>query len=278
MSPISSRNSVPPSARSKRPTRFATAPVKAPFSWPNSSVSRRCSGIAAQFTGTKGPLPPGPRIRGGPGPPLPCPFPILRSGAPSPGMDATRAIVSNTRAMAALRPISRDPGRDVPPPSHPVAPLGVPRERDLRTLLHEGFQAAEKVVPGDGLREERLGSHALREQRRLEARMRDRVRKRAPHPGARAIRSTISSLTQSPDRATSEAVHSSRGKRLRERRKAWGREPPPPPARPASRKPGSTERPEGKRGCEGWSPCTVVGRRAEGGASGTRHGMPQGTS
>ena len=37
MSPISSRNSVPPSACSKRPRRIVCAPVKAPRSWPNSS-------------------------------------------------------------------------------------------------------------------------------------------------------------------------------------------------------------------------------------------------
>jgi hypothetical protein len=39
MSPISSRNSVPPSACSKRPRRSASAPVNEPFSWPNSSDS-----------------------------------------------------------------------------------------------------------------------------------------------------------------------------------------------------------------------------------------------
>jgi hypothetical protein len=39
MSPISSRNSVPPSACSKRPRRSESAPVNEPFSWPNSSDS-----------------------------------------------------------------------------------------------------------------------------------------------------------------------------------------------------------------------------------------------
>ena len=39
MSPISSRKSVPPAAASKRPTRRASAPVNAPFSWPKSSLS-----------------------------------------------------------------------------------------------------------------------------------------------------------------------------------------------------------------------------------------------
>ena len=53
LSPISSRNRVPPSASSKRPLRWRTAPVKAPFSWPNSSLSSRLSGSAAQLNLTK---------------------------------------------------------------------------------------------------------------------------------------------------------------------------------------------------------------------------------
>ncbi len=53
MSPISSRNSVPPSACSKRPMRCLSAPVNAPFSWPNSSDSSRFSCSAAQLTLTK---------------------------------------------------------------------------------------------------------------------------------------------------------------------------------------------------------------------------------
>jgi hypothetical protein len=55
MSPISSRNSVPPSASSKRPLRALIAPVKAPFSWPNSSLSSRSAGIAPQLIGMNGP-------------------------------------------------------------------------------------------------------------------------------------------------------------------------------------------------------------------------------
>ena len=39
ISPISSRKSVPPSAVSQRPIFWTTAPVKAPFSWPKSSLS-----------------------------------------------------------------------------------------------------------------------------------------------------------------------------------------------------------------------------------------------
>ncbi|MNG00438.1 hypothetical protein D3C84_833740 [compost metagenome] len=54
MSPISSRNRVPPLASSKRPARLVIAPVKAPFSWPNSSLSSNSAGIAPQLTGTNG--------------------------------------------------------------------------------------------------------------------------------------------------------------------------------------------------------------------------------
>src|SRR3954470_18092115 len=56
MSPISSRNSVPASACSKRPRRIVCAPVKAPRSCPNSSDSSRSLGIAAVLMATKGPL------------------------------------------------------------------------------------------------------------------------------------------------------------------------------------------------------------------------------
>src|SRR5207247_1714913 len=49
-SPTSSRNSVPPSASSKRPTRRSVAPVKAPRSCPNISDSTRSFGMAALLT------------------------------------------------------------------------------------------------------------------------------------------------------------------------------------------------------------------------------------
>ena len=53
MSPISSRNSVPPLATSTLPMVCLWAPVKAPRSWPNNSLSSRFSGIAAQLMATK---------------------------------------------------------------------------------------------------------------------------------------------------------------------------------------------------------------------------------
>src|SRR5260370_767229 len=60
ISTISSRNRAPPVACAKRPILRVMAPVNAPFSWPNSSLSSRFSGIAAQFTATTGPLDLGP--------------------------------------------------------------------------------------------------------------------------------------------------------------------------------------------------------------------------
>ena len=49
-SATSSRKMVPPFASSKYPLREVTAPVNAPFSWPNSSESMVPSGIAPQLT------------------------------------------------------------------------------------------------------------------------------------------------------------------------------------------------------------------------------------
>ena len=55
MSPISSSSSVPPWAISSRPGLADTALVKAPFSWPNSSLSSSVSVSAAQLISTNGP-------------------------------------------------------------------------------------------------------------------------------------------------------------------------------------------------------------------------------
>ncbi len=55
ISPISSSSSVPFCATSKQPARRSEAPVKAPFSWPNSSLSISVSGSAAQLMATNGP-------------------------------------------------------------------------------------------------------------------------------------------------------------------------------------------------------------------------------
>ena len=54
MSPISSRNSVPLSAISNRPLRSVLAPVNAPLTCPNSSLSSSVSVSPAQLTGLNG--------------------------------------------------------------------------------------------------------------------------------------------------------------------------------------------------------------------------------
>ena len=56
ISPISSRKIVPVWACSNLPMRVVAAPVKAPFSWPKSSLSRSSAGSAAQLTFTNGRL------------------------------------------------------------------------------------------------------------------------------------------------------------------------------------------------------------------------------
>ena len=56
---ISSRKTVPVWAASKRPVRLSMAPVNAPRTWPNSSLSSRFSASAPQLTRTNGPLPRG---------------------------------------------------------------------------------------------------------------------------------------------------------------------------------------------------------------------------
>ena len=56
ISPVSSKNNVPPLAASARPIFRVCAPVKAPFSWPNNSLSNNDSVNPEQSTATKGPL------------------------------------------------------------------------------------------------------------------------------------------------------------------------------------------------------------------------------
>ena len=54
ISVISSRNSVPPLARSKNPWCWRSAPVKLPFSWPKISLSIRLCEMAPQLTARNG--------------------------------------------------------------------------------------------------------------------------------------------------------------------------------------------------------------------------------
>ena len=54
ISVISSRNSVPPALASISPFFTAVAPVNAPFSWPNNSLSSSGSANAPQLTAVNG--------------------------------------------------------------------------------------------------------------------------------------------------------------------------------------------------------------------------------
>ena len=81
------------------PARRAAAPVNAPCAWPNSSLSSRCSGSAAQLTATNGRLgAPASACSARATSPLPVPVsPVMMTGA---GASATRWMRSRTAAMA----------------------------------------------------------------------------------------------------------------------------------------------------------------------------------
>ena len=104
ISPISSRNSVPPEAISNRPLRSDSAPVKAPFSCPKSSLSRRVGERAAQLTATNGALA---RVLNRciafATSSLPVPLgPVMRTVA---SVGAAARIISKTGCMASALPI-----------------------------------------------------------------------------------------------------------------------------------------------------------------------------
>jgi len=116
MSAISSRKTVPPSAASSLPILRAYAPVKAPFSWPNSSLSSRPSGMPAQLMATNGlsarrlwewmlratsslPVPLSPRIST-----VESVGAILRTRPSTERMAADGATTSGKSAWASMRP------------------------------------------------------------------------------------------------------------------------------------------------------------------------------
>ncbi len=122
ISPISSRNRVPPLAASNRPAwPPRRAPVNAPSSWPNSSDSSSDSAIAPQLTATNGRFASWLRgFRGeSPAPPVPCrcrsrprsarcrasAHTAPRSGAAAPSRASRRAGRSGRAAGGACRPV-----------------------------------------------------------------------------------------------------------------------------------------------------------------------------
>ena len=96
---ISSRNSVPPSAISKRPTRSALASVKAPRTWPKSSLSKTPSETPPALTVTSGRAARGDTAWSACATsPLPVPFsPVIRMLASD---GPTRAIICSTGCIA----------------------------------------------------------------------------------------------------------------------------------------------------------------------------------
>ena len=111
MSPISSRNSVPPSASSKRPMRVVNAPVNAPFSWPNSSLSSSSRGIAPQLTGTNGRLRPRRKLVNAPRDEL-----LAATGLAA---DQHRAVVARDLSHELVEPVDRGRAADRKRPHRP---------------------------------------------------------------------------------------------------------------------------------------------------------------
>ena len=110
MCEISSRNSVPPLACSNFPAAWRSAPVKAPFSCPNNSLSRSVSGNAAQLTATNGRSrrPDAAWIARATSS-LPVPrSPAIRTGR---GITATRATRSSSSRICGDSPTSRPRSR-----------------------------------------------------------------------------------------------------------------------------------------------------------------------
>ena len=103
---ISSRNSVPPLACSILPMRRLPAPVKAPASLPNISLSNKVSGKPPQLMATKWPLPRGLascRHRAASS----LPVPVSPWMSTSTVLAAKPANTSRKRSMSGARPITR---------------------------------------------------------------------------------------------------------------------------------------------------------------------------
>ena len=90
----------------ERPTCRASAPVKAPFSWPNSSLSMSVAGMAAQLTRTIARPCRGPRSWISVATSS-LPVPVSPSSSTVASVAATCSICSRTRSMAGLRPTTR---------------------------------------------------------------------------------------------------------------------------------------------------------------------------
>ncbi len=150
-SPISSRKSVPRWASSMSPGFAATAPVKAPFWYPKSSLSSSSREKPAQLRSTKGCAARGPlscsqRART----PLPLPVsPWMRTGVEA---TATRAACSESRRTTALSPRNGSGRRR----SVRLRPASLTR-RSRRTSMSRSTITQQRREL-DGLRQEVLGA------------------------------------------------------------------------------------------------------------------------
>ncbi len=139
---------MPPWACSKRPERRAVAPEKAPRSWPNSSLSSRVAGMAAQLMATKRPLRPEARWSARATRSLPVPVsPVMRTAA---SLGPTRAIRRRRDSMAGLSP-TRWPGRDSSSSSRWRSSFRALSVRALRSAVSrrsgEGGFSTKSVAP-----------------------------------------------------------------------------------------------------------------------------------
>ena len=152
-SPISSRNSVPPWASSMRPLRWAWAPVNEPFSWPNSSLSSRFSGMAPQLMATNGPSARAPsRWMARATSSLPVPLSPRTSTAAS--VAASLRTAEKTCCMASLVPIrSSSPSAAEPPLQLAVLALELvelegPPQHDLELVHLRRASGSSRRPPG----------------------------------------------------------------------------------------------------------------------------------
>ena len=144
-SPISSRNSVPPAARSRRPIRRATAPVNAPRSCPNSSLSSTDGASDAQSACTNGSWRRGERrcsVRAT----SPLPTPVSPSRSTVDDSAATRSTSRSTRRIGALAATSS--GQITVPP-----PIPSPREESTARCADSSTRGRRvRSMPGSSER------------------------------------------------------------------------------------------------------------------------------
>ena len=140
-------------ACSIRPTRRRSAPVKAPASWPNSSLSSTVSGSAPQFSATNGrSAPPAPAVQRA-RPPPPCRCRSRPGSSTSTSASATWRTTSRRRRMAGRLAEQRQVGGGV---GRGVAQAAVLHHQ--AALLGGAHQRADQPVAGVGLGDEVVGA------------------------------------------------------------------------------------------------------------------------